>query len=238
VGIIDLSSPTLGAIRRTSAVDTVRARIALAVELGLVRPGERLPPTDETAVAFGVSEITVRRGYRMLQDDGVLVRRRGHTGGTFVADDPAHVPVVARAEYRADATRVHGLIDQRAVLESGLARLGAHARSDDDLATMAQQVERMAVAANWAEFRELDAAFHARMAAASALPAGAELHARVSTELYAYFLPYPLDYLRASNAEHGLLVDALRAGDGDAAAGLAYDHVRELHDSMYVGLGG
>ena len=80
--------PALGGIRRLSALDTVRARIALAVDLGLLAPGERLPPTDQIAAALGVSEITARRALVSLCADGVLERRRGRSGGTLVAERP------------------------------------------------------------------------------------------------------------------------------------------------------
>jgi GntR family transcriptional repressor for pyruvate dehydrogenase complex len=232
---IDLSSPALGAIRRTSAVDTVRARIALAVELGLVLPGERLPLPEVTATAFGVSEVTVRRGYRSLQDDGILVRRRGNAGGTFVAESPSRSAMPAKDEYLADVDHVNTLIDQRALVESSAARLAALARSSDDIENLSSLVGRMRVVTDWAEYREADVAFHARLVKAAMLPAAVELHHRVSTELYAYFLPYPLDYLRRSNEEHAQLVNALDAGDAGASAELAFAHVMELHHSMYVG---
>lgn len=233
---INLTSPSLGAIRRTSAVDTVRARIALAVEAGLVVPGERLPPTTETAIAFGVSEMTVRRAYRMLRDEGVLIRRRGNTGGTFVSDAPTAGTVAAIAEYRSDTEHVRGLIDQRAVLETGLAHLAAEARGESELASLSALVEQMRCAANWAEFREADVDFHDRLADAAHSAAAASLHRRISRELYGYFLPYPIGYLRRSNEEHAHLVDALAAGDAARAGALAYAHVTELHSSMYVGL--
>ena len=38
-----LTAPAVAGIRRLSAVDTVRARISLAVDLGLLAPGEWLP---------------------------------------------------------------------------------------------------------------------------------------------------------------------------------------------------
>lgn len=213
----------------------MRARIALAVELGLVAPGERLPGPDETALAFDVSEMTVRRAYRALQDEGILERRRGYGGGTYVSESPPQGTVRAVAEYRADAHHVHALIDQRAVLESGLARLAAVAREQPDLDAMLTAVGAMRSAANWAAFREADAEFHDLLAASAHAPGAAELHRRVSHELYGYFLPYPLEYLRESNEQHQQMVDALAAHDGTAAAALAYAHVAELHSSMYVG---
>ena len=233
---MDLASPALGSIRRTTAVDTVRARISLAVELGMLSPGQRLPGPEDTARAFEVSEMTVRRAYRLLSDEGVVVRRPGHAGGTFIADAPTVGTVVEIDAYRADAAHVHALIDQRATIEAGLAALVSTRPDEDSLARMDALVEDMRSAADWTGFRTADSAFHAALAEASGVSGAAELHHRVSHELYAYFIPYRIDYLRASNDEHARLVDALRAQDAATASRLAFDHVAELHASMYVGL--
>ncbi|GAA4066178.1 FadR/GntR family transcriptional regulator [Agromyces indicus] len=234
---MDLSSEPLGAIRRSGAVDTVRARIMLAVELGMLAPGQRLPSPEETARAFDVSEMSVRRAYRTLADESLVTRRRGNSGGTFIVDEP-HVGDLPEIEaYRADAQHVHDLIDQRAVLEAGLAGLAAHACPAEDLAALTDLVERMRTVPDWAGYRELDAEFHDRIARIPGVAAAALLHHRLSHELYAYFIPYRIDYLRASNEEHARLVDALAAADAALASRLTFEHIVELHESMYVGLG-
>jgi DNA-binding FadR family transcriptional regulator len=233
---MDLASPALGSIRRTTAVDTVRARISLAVELGMLTPGQRLPGPEDTARAFEVSEMTVRRAYRQLSDEGVVVRRPGHAGGTFIADAPTVGTVIEIDAYRADAAHVHALIDQRATIEAGLAALVSTRPDEVSLARMDALVDDMRTAADWTGFRTADSAFHAALAEASGVGGAAELHHRVSHELYTYFIPYRIDYLRASNEEHARLVDALRARDAATASRLAFDHVAELHASMYVGL--
>ncbi|WP_222119129.1 FadR/GntR family transcriptional regulator [Microbacterium sp. 1.5R] len=234
---MDLASPALGAIRRTTAVDTVRARISLAVELGMLAPGQRLPSTDDTARAFEVSEMTVRRAYRALSDEGVVVRRKGHAGGTFIADAPAVGTVGEIDAYRADAAHVHALIDQRAALEAGLAAIaGASASAGEDaLARLDTLVDEMRTVPDWTGFRTADAEFHEVLVGMAGVAGAAELHHRISHELYAYFIPYRIDYLRESNEEHARLVDALRSKDAAAASRLAFDHVAELHGSMYVG---
>lgn len=232
---MDLASPALGAIRRTTAVDTVRARISLAVELGMLAPGQRLPGTDDTARAFAVSEMTVRRAYRALSDEGVVVRRPGHAGGTFIADAPAVGTVGEIDAYRADAAHVHALIDQRAVLEAGLAALASGTPGAEQLARLDELVEEMRVTPDWTGFRTADAGFHDVLARIAGTDGAVELHHRVTHELYAYFIPYRIDYLRASNDEHAQLVAALRAGDAGTASALAFGHVAELHGSMYVG---
>jgi len=214
----------------------VRARISLAVQLGMLQPGQRLPSPSETAHAFEVGEITVRRAYSALVDEGLVVRRRGHTGGTFIADVPPAASAADTEAYRADADHVHGLIDQRATLEAGLAARASANRSGAHLATMTSLVDRMRLATDWAEYREADAAFHAELAAASGLPAAAALHHRISHELYAYFIPYRIDLLHASNEQHAVLVEALSNQNAGESSRLAFEHVAHLHDSMYVGL--
>ena len=53
-------------ITRLSALDTVRARIALAVEHGLLQPAERLPHNEDIADALDVSVTTARRALEKL----------------------------------------------------------------------------------------------------------------------------------------------------------------------------
>jgi DNA-binding FadR family transcriptional regulator len=211
----------------------------LAIDVGMLAAGQRLPTPEETAVAFDVSAMTVRRAYRTLSEEGVLVRRRGNAGGTFIADAPPRggaADTSTVAAYRADADRVHALIDQRAALEAGLAAVAAESRGDGNLARLSELVEEMRAVTDWAGFRSADAAFHAELAVAAELPGATELHHRISHELYAYFIPYRIDLLRSSNDDHEHLVAALTEKDAATASRVAFDHVAELHGSMYVGL--
>lgn len=202
----------------------------------MLSPGQRLPSPGETAHAFDVGEMTVRRAYRALADEGLVIRHRGHSGGTFIAETLPPTGGADVAAYQADVNHVHGLIDQRATLEAGLATLASSRRSKQNLAALAGFVDRMGVASDWAAYRDADAKFHAELASASGVVAAAALHHRISHELYSYFIPYRIDYLRASNDEHAALVDALATQDAAQAGRLAFDHVAHLHQSMYVGL--
>ena len=227
-----LSAPALTGIRRLSALDTVRARIALAVELGLLAPGEALPPGPEIASALGVGEITVRRALVSLCADGVLVRRRGRGGGTSVAPEPALGVVAEIAAYTGATAEVHVLIDVRLALETGLVHLAAIRRDDDVVPELWDLVRRMEKAASWAEFHELDATFHATVVTAGGVRAGAEKHGEVVRELYRYYLPYPLEYLRESNSEHAELVAAIDRRDPATAVEVTCRHVEVLHTTM------
>jgi DNA-binding FadR family transcriptional regulator len=233
---LPFTDPALNGIRRLTALETVRARIALAVDLGLLAPGERLPPTDQIAAALDVGEITVRRALSSLCQDGVLERRRGRNGGTRVTDRPTRGAVEATEAYRAQNTEVHALIDQRLVLECGLAHLAARNADEAAMTHLQHLADEMDQIPTWAEFHGCDERFHLAVAAATGVPAAAEAYRSVLRQLYRYYLPYPMDALRQSNREHHALIDALRDGDTAAAADVAREHVEALHQTMFVGL--
>jgi DNA-binding FadR family transcriptional regulator len=219
-------------------LDTVRARIALAIDLGLLKPGERLPGNAEIARALGVGDITVRRALVSLCEDGVLTRHRGRNGGTLVADAGPAGRVTEVGAYRESVTEVRELIDHRLVLESGLTQLVAVRCPEDRLGSLRELVDQMDAAEGWADFHELDAAFHLAVASAGGPPSAVTQYRQVLRELYRYYLPYPMDQLRESNREHRRLLDALAARDPAAAASVTREHVEALHHTMFVGLDG
>lgn len=237
-GMDRLSVPALTGIRRLSALDTVRARIALAVELGLLAPGEVLPPGPEIASALGVGEITVRRALVSLCADGVLERRRGRGGGTLVAAEPAMGVVAEIAAYTGASAEVHELIDHRLALEAGLVHLAAVRGGGDAVAEMWELVARMDEASGWAEFHELDARFHLLVVGESGVEAAVGRYGEVVRELYRYYLPYPMEYLRGSNREHGELVAAVEKADAVGAVEVVCRHVSVLHATMLSGVWG
>jgi len=100
--------------------DTVE-RLLQTIRLGVLQPGESLPPERQLASRLGVSRDTVREAIKSLADAGYLVSRRGRYGGTFLADAlPRHTetPRVTRDEID-DALRL------REILEVGAARMAA-----------------------------------------------------------------------------------------------------------------
>lgn len=231
-----LDAPALAGIQRLSAVNTVRARIALAVDLGLLAPGERIPSVADVAAALDVSESSVRRALESLTADGVLVRRRGRSGGTLVADAPRRGSVDEVKAYWSERAHVHDLIDQRMLLEVGAAALAANAATKSQLSRLRKSVERMDRSTSWAEFHREDEAFHIGLVEATGRPSLKTPFCLVLHELYRFFLPYPVEYLRSSNGEHRMLVAALVDGDVAGATEVARRHVDSLHKTMFVGL--
>jgi DNA-binding FadR family transcriptional regulator len=236
VTVTALANPAVSGITRLSATDTVRARIALAIELGLMAAGEQLPSDGEVAIALGVSEITARRALKSLADEGVLARKRGRNGGTFVANPPASATVASMTAYLADAADVHKLIDERVLLECAIVHHTALNITAVQLDELDAFVAEAASAQSWSDYHAADERFHVGVAAASGLDWALPQYSAVLQGLYRYFLPYPVAFLHDVNREHADLVAALREHDPVAAVAIIRQHVWGLHDSMFVGL--
>jgi DNA-binding FadR family transcriptional regulator len=228
----------LGHAPRVTAVQELMARITVAVQLGLLAPGERLPGIEEIAGTFGVSTITVRRALGALAGRGVLEARRGRHGGTFVAAAPDLSRVADLTAHRVQSGEVHELLDQRRVLECGMAYLAAERAGDAELDGLERQVEAMDRATTWAEFRAHDPKFHLAIAEmAGSGRAAAELVA-VLSRLVRFYVPYPIEYLHGSNDDHRELLARLRDRDAPGAAAVARRHVEAIYDTVFVNSSG
>lgn len=231
------SAPGASAVTRLSAVETVRARILLSVEHGLLLPGGKLPGTELIAAGLEVSVITARRGLESLVDDGVLERRRGRGGGTFVALHPPKIKDDAVRAYLDDVPAVLRLIDQRSLMESAIAAQAALQASEGQCLELEELISQSAKAANWHEHHIPDTSFHRLVAKISGLP---EVPAYLFCyeSLLKYFVPYPQEQLEEGRAHHQRLVDAFRARDPLAAINVTREHVDALRREMFFGLPG
>lgn len=229
------SAPGAAEMTRLSAVETVRARILLSVEHGLLAPGSRLPRTELIASGLEVSTITARRALESLVEDGVLVRRPGRGGGTFVADAPPQLQDSAVSAYRADRHAIHRLIDQRSLMESAIAHEAALRATPEQCDELDELVLRSQRAADWLEHHIPDSRFHRLVAEMSGLP---EVPAYLSVyeALLKYFVPYPQEQLEEGRDDHRALVASFRAHDPVAAVAVTRRHVDSLRREMFVGL--
>lgn len=96
----------------------------------------------------------------------------------------------------------------------------------------------MAESSDWSDYHQADEQFHQLVGIASGLGTAVEVYHETLAELYAYFIPYPIELLHKSNCDHVALVAALRAGDVQEAVEVSRKHVDVLHRTMFMGLAG
>jgi DNA-binding FadR family transcriptional regulator len=218
------SEALLRPVRPGNAFEDTVGRLLQTIRLGVLQPGESLPPERELAARLGVSRDTVRDAIKSLSDAGYLVSRRGRYGGTFLAEElPTHTidrPGVSREEID-DALRL------REILETGAARMAA----SRTLTATEREVLWSRVAdvrdATPEDYRRLDSRLHLAIAEAAGPPSLVPLLAENRMRLNALLDQIPLlpRNITHSDEQHEAIVMAILAGDGDGAAAAMRAHV-------------
>lgn len=222
--------PVFGAIEQQRAHEYVAEQIRRQIGLGIIAPGEALPPERELARLFGVGRVTIQLAIGMLESDRLLTTRRGRSGGSFVlapAEQPGSLDLRV-LEVTQSAGLIGEAIDFRLVVEPAAARAAARSRTRRELAAIKAAAERMAAADTDAEFMREDTAFHLAIARATgnrflleAIEQG-RLHLNPVLTL----LPDSHAWHQKSVKEHEAILDAVARRDQQVAHDLMYEHVK------------
>jgi GntR family transcriptional regulator, transcriptional repressor for pyruvate dehydrogenase complex len=209
-------------------------RLGTAIRLGLLAPGDRLPPERDLADQFGIARSTLRQALTSLTESGHLVAHRGRGGGTFVADTP---PMAESTRVELSGGHWRELLDYRVAVEVGTVVLAAERIDAAGLARLRDLVETMRMPGEFSIFRRADVFFHLGLAEATGSPrlvsAMTELQGEMS-ELIAH-IAHPIPVLEQSNAQHADLVRLLERRDACRAARLIREHVQGT-EKVLIGL--
>jgi DNA-binding FadR family transcriptional regulator len=240
-----LDDPGAGAERRplvvASAGRTPPARLGVAVVADLVAaivtgalpPGEVLPPEGVLSQQFGVSRTVIRESVKRIEEKGLVVVAQGR-GTTVNPPSMWNVldPVVLSAMVDHDDSI--GVLDELSVvrgsLEASMARAATQRQNPERTAALkeafAENERRLADGGD--AYNEADAAFHYLIMEQS----GNRLAANITRILFARAressrFTGTSDESQAHFAveEHRAILDAILAGDGDAAAQQMRDHI-------------
>lgn len=222
----------------TSVYEQVAQRLRQRIRLGLLPPGERLPPERSLAEQLGVSRVTLRDALGILQGEGLIERRRGAGGGAVILG-VSHTPGEARTELHRHIATLDRILELRLVIEPGAARLAAARRTDADLRRLRLSIDGLDRAAGRGtegvgEFHRADSIFHLTIAAASRNPYLYEAVERARSRLFAPMATIDKQELQQdSAAEHRAVLEAIAAGDGDLAAAEMDRHLREAQRALH-----
>jgi len=220
-------------VRGGNAFEETLARLLQLIRLGIVAPGEALPPERELAARFEVSRDTVREAIRSLADAGYLESRRGRYGGTFVCD-PLPTGPAGPAEVGAGAVgppltadELDDILTLRAVLEVGAARAAASRAltAAERESLNARLVELRS--ADPGDYRRLDSRLHLTIAELSGSPSLVSLVAenRMAVNRLLDRIPLLAPNIAHSDEQHEQIVWAVLVGDADRAASAMAEHL-------------
>ncbi|QMT01102.1 FadR/GntR family transcriptional regulator [Gordonia jinghuaiqii] len=125
---------------------------------GILKPGDMLPPETVLGKRFDVSRPTLREAFRILENESLIVVRRGSRGGVQVVSPD--VSVAARYVgllLQIQNTTLSDLYEARMVIEPAAVRMLASRRSEDDIKDLTAVIDELAVLVDaGAESADLD----------------------------------------------------------------------------------
>jgi len=212
-------------VRGGNGFEEALEQILQVVRLGLVPGDERLPPERELAGRLGISRVTLREVLKVLQEQGLVESRRGRYGGTFVRARP-EAAGEAELRRRVEGVDIEDVLRFREVLEVGAAGLcaahGLTAAQAGHLRTALARTQE----APLTQYRRLDTLLHLTLADLCGSPTLAARYAAVRSTVNDLLdcIPLLVRNLEHSQRQHAALVEAVLAGDTDAARGAMREH--------------
>lgn len=218
------SDALLRPVRPLNAFEDTVERLLQTIRLGVLQPGESLPPERDLAARLGVSRDTVREAIKSLGDAGYLVSRRGRYGGTFLADS---LPTPTTGDVAFHRAEIDDAVRLREILEVGASRMAAQRTltAGDREALWGRLIDVRG--ADPEDYRRLDSRLHLAIAEAAGVPSLVPLVAQNRMRLNELLDCIPLlpRNIAHSEEQHEAIVTAILAGDADTAAQTMAAHV-------------
>ncbi|MBE8516758.1 FadR family transcriptional regulator [Amycolatopsis sp. H6(2020)] len=218
--------------QRGRRADAVVDHLVELIASGVLQPDRLLPVEPALCETFGVSRTVVREAIKSLEAKGLVKARQGV--GTLVSAqeswnllDPALLAAIVRHDQRYDI--LDQLIDVRTSLESSMAREAARRATPADLAELRELMARLDAAVREPDLLDdIDVAFHERIMLVSGNRLGRAIVHTVHAEARRsprYVGHSELRHRRQSNRQHRAVLEAIEAGDPDAAGSLMAAHI-------------
>ncbi|HBY99202.1 MAG TPA: GntR family transcriptional regulator [Chloroflexi bacterium] len=218
--------------------DIVVRQLQRMIANGELAAGERLPPERELAQQLGVSRASLREAIRLLERVGLIEVKPG--AGAFVSEDSSKADGGAiwipwLVEHREQLLE---LLEARELLEADVARLAASRLTGeirDELVRVYQEWRESLAQKPLADVHALDRAFHDVIGKAS----GNRYLISVTKSLYEAFhdardgvFSLKPRIRPAAVEEHEVILQALLAGDPEAAYEAMRAHIRNFRNDV------
>lgn len=211
-------SAVAGLLRRPARLgDEVYSAIFARIMSLDIAPGTRIS-VDAVARQLGVSQTPIREALTRLESEGLVIKT--HLVGYSAA------PQMTPAE-------LAELYELRLLLEPFVARKCALTMPDtmiDHLGNLCAEMEALSHSDGlkaYADFAQIDMAFHDQLAASAGNGLVVDALARLHTHVHLFRLVFNARATGSAIAEHEVILNAIRARDGDAAEAAMRRHVEQ-----------
>lgn len=224
-------------IRKSSAPEMVAEQIIEKITGGELAPGSRLPAQRDLARQLGVGRSSVREAINALVVMGYLEPLQGK--GTFIkALLPNADAGIGKLNAAFSASSIFDLMEARELLECRSAALAAERADDHHIRKLKAAMQAVAgTESDYAIFLDADIRFHAAVADAAGNVVLRELTKLVLEKVVAHHNELktallPPAYRDVSIRTATRVVDAIAAGDGEAAARWMARHLDAIRDEL------
>ncbi|MDY0162338.1 FadR/GntR family transcriptional regulator [Desulfobotulus sp.] len=217
------------------AYERVLMHIREMMEKGEILEGGRLPPERQMAERFGVSRHAVRQALQSLGERGLVQRRQGSGSTLMVGSSDILAREMARL-LAGEGSRLDALFEFRLLLEPEIAALAAARVKKEDLLRLEALVRTQEKGGDGGD---LDARFHQCLAEATGNGVVCEVMASLAglfNESRSRAWMHPRRMKRSLEG-HKNILDALKAGDGQAARRAMAAHLEGVRESLVYGEG-
>lgn len=222
----------LPAISVPKAADVLAGILREKILGGALAEGADLPNERDLGLQSGLSRASVREALRILEGEGLIVTRTGRNGGSAVLrPTSATIERSVGIFIRGQNIRFEAVLETRSAIEPASARFAAKHRTDDDLQAMEQAHAKLIEASGAGDLQayvQANLDWHVQVVRASHNELLIAFITAVSKPVYV-----DSDVEGFNSAEvraaviraHQHVMDAIRAGDGDAAERRMARHV-------------
>ncbi|OXM85438.1 FadR/GntR family transcriptional regulator [Paenibacillus rigui] len=197
---------------------------------------EQLPTERELASMFNASRLAVREALSQLEEEGLIEKRLGAKGGTFVLPLTLNSHQRNREEIKNDWDNMLKVFEFRSVIEPEAACMAAERITPAELDQLKGFVEKsMEEDCTREMFRAMDVKFHLSIAKASGNQYFEKAVRQIRTKINPALdlMPYNPNVKLSSYQKHMVLLDALAERNGAKAKEIMKQHISETADAIY-----
>lgn len=233
-------SPAPARSSGTRVEESYRRILSLITE-GRLSDGERLPSESDLASQFGVSRPVVRQALTRLQGAGLIEVRWG--SGSYVRNAASAAPEEPSFGPARSLNEVRDVFEFRAAIEGEAAALAALRRDPAAIATAEAALDGLSEAlGNDALGYDADLEFHFAIAVGSGNPYFERVMRSIRKPLgfcvslaRTLSMTHPRERLLLVQSEHVAVLDAVKAGDAEAARQAMRHHLLIACERVFQG---